>query len=83
MCYVNPQSGRFSDEDDDIPSAPPFYGSAQEIRQTREKIPASVAHTTPNKAESSTLKSTSEDKIENHIGNENRDQFARLVYLIK
>ena len=83
MCYVNPQNGRISDdEDDDIPSAPPFCGSTQEIKQTPEGIPASRAHTTPNKAESSTLKSMSGDKIENQVENGSSDQFVRFVYLI-
>ncbi|KAK7275828.1 hypothetical protein RIF29_16953 [Crotalaria pallida] len=68
------KNARLSDDDeDDVPSAPPFCGSGQEIRQTHEKIPASGAHTSPKNAESSTLKSMSEDKIEE----ENHDQFVR------
>lgn len=79
----NPQNGRISDdEEDDIPSAPPFAGSTQEIRQTHEEIPASRVDATPNKAESSSLKSMSGDKIENHVENGSPDQFARFVYLI-
>ncbi|MCI26688.1 plant/MNA5-17 protein, partial [Trifolium medium] len=47
-------------------SAPPFCGSTQEIRQTNEEISTSAACSTPNKADSSTLKSVSRDKLENH-----------------
>lgn len=82
MCYENFQSGRLSDdEDEDIPSAPPFCGSTQEIRQTNEEIPTSATRSTPNKAESSTLKSVSRDKLENH-GDASSEKFVRLVYLI-
>ncbi|KAG4954837.1 hypothetical protein JHK87_040431 [Glycine soja] len=74
------KNGRISDdEEDDIPSAPPFAGSTQEIRQTHEEIPASRVHATPNKAESSSLKSMSGDKIENHVENGSPDQFARTA----
>ncbi|XP_057442468.1 uncharacterized protein LOC130734157 [Lotus japonicus] len=71
------KNGRVSgDEDDDIPSAPPFCGSTQEIRPTHDEIPTSRTHTTPNKAESSTLSS---DKIAKHVGNESSDQFVRTA----
>ncbi|RZB69596.1 uncharacterized protein LOC114384975 [Glycine soja] len=74
------KNGRISDdEEDDIPSAPPFAGSTQEIRQTHEEIPASRVDATPNKAESSSLKSMSGDKIENHVENGSPDQFARTA----
>ncbi|KHN26126.1 hypothetical protein glysoja_019450 [Glycine soja] len=74
------KNGRISDdEDDDIPSAPPFVGSTQEIRQTHEETAASRVHATPNKAESSSLKSMSGDKIENHVENGSPDQFARIA----
>ncbi|XP_019455624.1 PREDICTED: uncharacterized protein LOC109356653 isoform X1 [Lupinus angustifolius] len=66
------KNGRLSD--DDVPSAPPFFGSSQEIRQTHEKIPASGEN-----AESSALKSMSEDKVEDHIEKENHDQFVRTA----
>ncbi|XP_057725923.1 uncharacterized protein LOC130941436 [Arachis stenosperma] len=69
------KNGRGSDDDDDIPSAPPFCGAAPEIRQVHEKIPTSGVHAIPLKAESSTLKSMSEDTKEN-IGVES-DQFVR------
>ncbi|BAT81923.1 hypothetical protein VIGAN_03183600 [Vigna angularis var. angularis] len=72
--------GRISDdEDDDIPSAPPFSGSTQDIRQTRKEIPTSRAHISPNKAESSTLKPVSGDKIENHVESGSPDQFVRTA----
>ncbi|XP_027329204.1 uncharacterized protein LOC113845810 isoform X2 [Abrus precatorius] len=72
------KNGRLSDDDeDDIPSAPPFCGS-QGIRQTHEEITASGAHTAPKKAESSSLKTMS-DKIENHVENESTDQFVRTA----
>ncbi|KAI4307474.1 hypothetical protein L6164_030656 [Bauhinia variegata] len=72
------KNGRLSDDDDEeIPTAPPFYGSAQEIKQTHVKVSASRMHTAPHNAdsqefstrnESSTLKSMSEDKTENNVG---------------
>ncbi|KAK7385380.1 hypothetical protein VNO78_31097 [Psophocarpus tetragonolobus] len=67
------------DEDDDVPSAPPFSASTQEIRQTNEEIPISRVHATPNKAESNPLKSMSGDKIENHVENGTPDQFVRAA----
>lgn len=73
-----PQNGRISDDDDDIPSAPPFCGSTQEIR-THEEIPASRAHTTPKKAASSTLKSMPGDKIETHVENGSPEQCVRTA----
>lgn len=73
------KSGRLSDdEDEDFPSAPPFCGSTQEIRQTNEEIPTSAARSTPNKAESSTLKSVSRDKLENH-GDASSEKFVRTA----
>ena len=66
------------DEDEDFPSAPPFCGSTQEIRQTNEEIPTYAARSTLNKAESSTLKSVSRDKLENH-GDASSEKFVRLV----
>lgn len=92
----NTQDGRLSDDDEgddeDIPSAPPFCSSGQEIKQTSENIAASKAHAAPHNAglrefstgnEFTTHKSVSQDKIENSIGNENPDQFVRLVYLTR
>ncbi|TKY56317.1 hypothetical protein E2542_SST20760 [Spatholobus suberectus] len=76
---VAAKDGRISDDDDDdIPSAPPFIGSTQEIR-THGEIPASGAHTIPNKAESSALKSMSGDKIESNVENGSTDQFVRTA----
>lgn len=76
----NSQHGRISDdEDDDIPSAPPFSSSTQDVRQKHEEMPNSRAHISPNKAESSTLKSMSVDKIENHVESGSPDQFVRLA----
>jgi len=76
----NSQHRRISDdEDDDIPSAPPFSGSTQDVRQTHEEIPTSRAHISPNKAESRTLKSMSGDRIENHVESGSPDQFVRLA----
>ncbi|KAE9615218.1 hypothetical protein Lalb_Chr04g0252951 [Lupinus albus] len=74
------KKGRLSDDDDDdVPSAPPFCGPGQEIKQTHEEIPSSGAQTTTKRAEPSTLKSTSEDKIEDNIGNDNHEQFVRTA----
>ncbi|KAK7321261.1 hypothetical protein VNO77_31727 [Canavalia gladiata] len=74
------KNGRLSDDDDDdIPSAPPFCGSTREIKQIHEEISASGECTTPNKAESSTLKSVSGGKIENHVEDESADQFVRTA----
>lgn len=70
------KNGRLSD-DEDVPSAPPFCGSTPEIRPTNEKISTSTARSTPNKAEeSSTLKSVTRDKFENHE-DESSEQFVR------
>jgi hypothetical protein len=83
LYYENLQNGRLSDdEDEDIPSAPPFCGSTHEIRQANEEIPTSAMRSTPSKVESSTLKSASRDKFENH-GDASSEQFVRLVYLIE
>ncbi|KAK7301122.1 hypothetical protein RJT34_11983 [Clitoria ternatea] len=75
------KNGRYSDDDDDddVPSAPPFCGSNQEIRQAKEEASASGAHTTPKKAESSSLKSMSVDKIENHVESGKPHQRARTA----
>lgn len=73
------KNGRLSDdEDEDIPSAPPFCGSTQEIRQANEEIPTSAMRSTPSKVESSTLKSASRDKFENH-GDASSEQFVRTA----
>ncbi|CAL5189488.1 unnamed protein product [Lathyrus oleraceus] len=70
------KNGRLSD-DEDVPSAPPFCGSTPEIRPTNEQISTSTARSTPNKAEeSSTLKSVTRDKFENH-GDASSEQFVR------
>ncbi|KAM7514512.1 hypothetical protein LguiA_004095 [Lonicera macranthoides] len=65
--------------DDDIPSAPPFSGSAGEVRQDVEKTPASRAHYTkstgdsrgfsanPNTSEKTSPSANTDDKIQQDI----------------
>ncbi|XP_058765498.1 uncharacterized protein LOC131638990 isoform X1 [Vicia villosa] len=72
VCF---QNGRLSDGKD-IPSAPSFCGSTQGIRPTNEQISTSTARSTPNNAESSTLKSVTRDKFENH-GDASSEQLVR------
>ncbi|KAK4274158.1 hypothetical protein QN277_017432 [Acacia crassicarpa] len=89
VYHAPEKNGRLSDGDDeDIPSAPPFCSSGQEIKQMSEKITAPRAHTTLHTAdpqgfsarnESSPFKSMSEDKIKNSKGNENPDRYVRTA----
>ncbi|KAG2692482.1 hypothetical protein I3760_08G055700 [Carya illinoinensis] len=66
------KSEKFSDDDDDVPSAPPICGSAQEINQGAERSPVST------KNDRNTLKTTSSAKPENDSGNRNPEKFVRL-----
>lgn len=81
----NRQNGKLSDEDD-VPSAPPLHGSAQEIKQGSEKVPASRVQSTPHVTDvhnlstrnnSDTIKSTSPGvKPQDNAKNGVRDQFV-------
>ncbi|KAB1203895.1 hypothetical protein CJ030_MR8G020764 [Morella rubra] len=79
----NLQKEKFSDDDDDVPSAPPIGVSTHEIKPSAERSPVSKVHSTPSIAEVSTkngqsmLETTSSVKVENGTGNRNADQFAR------
>ncbi|XP_041021346.1 uncharacterized protein LOC121262803 isoform X2 [Juglans microcarpa x Juglans regia] len=64
---------KFSDDDDDVPSAPPICGSAQEINQGTERSPVST------KNDRNTLKTTSSAKPENNSGNRNPEKFVRTT----
>jgi hypothetical protein len=84
----NLQNGKLSDEDDDVPSAPPICGSVHEIKQGAERSPASKVCSTPHAAGScevsskkdrNTLETTSNVKPEHVIGNRNPDEFVRFV----
>ncbi|KAK9270559.1 hypothetical protein L1049_026140 [Liquidambar formosana] len=85
----NLQNGKFSDDDDDIPSAPPLCGSAQEIKPGTEQVPASRIQSMPHLAdtydfssrnEPSTLKSTSPGvNPKENTGNGIPDQFIRTT----
>jgi hypothetical protein len=86
----NLQNEKFSDEDDDVPSAPPICGSVHEIKQGSERSHASKVCSTPcvagscevsTKKDRNTLETTSSVKPENDIGNRNPDQFVRFVSL--
>lgn len=69
------QNGKFSDEDD-VPSAPPFGGSTQEIKVAAESSPASKVHGTPKAADLPEAKNTT-IKPEDKGGNGKSDQFVR------
>lgn len=73
------QNGKFSDEDD-VPSAPPFGGSTEEIKVAAESSPASKVHGTPKVADLPEVKNTT-IKPEDKGGNGKSDQFARSVLL--
>ncbi|XP_054789232.1 uncharacterized protein LOC129294776 [Prosopis cineraria] len=91
--HATEKNGRLTGDDDedeveDIPSAPPFCSSDQEIKQMSVKIAASRVHAVPHSAdsqgfsfgnESSPFRSMSKDKIENNKRNENPDQFVRTT----
>lgn len=76
---------KFSDEDDeDVPSAPPFSGSTPEISQISDRIPASRTHGTPGVVESHDFPivnepNTSKSKVNQPdlAGDRNSGQFAR------
>ncbi|XP_015874207.3 uncharacterized protein LOC107411178 [Ziziphus jujuba] len=73
------QSGKFSD-DEDVASAPPFSGSAQEIKQAADKSPASRIKGTPHTADSPEIKTVPSIKLEDKTGNENKsDRFVRAT----
>lgn len=75
------QNGKFSDDDDDdVASAPPFCGSAQEIKQAVDKNPASRINSTLHAADSPEIKTVPTIKPEDKTGNENKsDHFVRSV----
>lgn len=73
------QNGKFSDEDD-VPSAPPFGGSTQEIKVAAESSPASKVHGTPKAADLPEAKNTT-IKPKDKGGNGKSDQFVRSVLL--
>lgn len=78
------QNENFSDEDDDVPSAPPICGSVHEIKQSSERSHASKVSGScevSTKKDRNTLETTSSVKPENDIGNRNPDQFVRFVSL--
>ncbi|KAF3446002.1 hypothetical protein FNV43_RR11180 [Rhamnella rubrinervis] len=73
------QNGKFS-ADDDIASAPPFCGAAQEIKQAADKSPASKIHGATHAEDSSEIKSGPSIKPEDKSGNENKsDHFVRAT----
>lgn len=84
MCFLTQglhskklQNGKFSD-DDDVASAPPFCGAAQEIKQAADKSPASKIHGTTHAADSSEIKTGPSINPEDKGGHENKsDHFAR------
>ncbi|KAF5456023.1 hypothetical protein F2P56_025539 [Juglans regia] len=70
----NLQDEKFSDDDDgDIPSAPPFCGSAQEIKQGAVRSPVST------KNNWNTSETTPCVKVENDTGNRNPEHFVRTT----
>ncbi|KAG2698798.1 hypothetical protein I3760_07G165000 [Carya illinoinensis] len=70
----NLQDEKFSDDDDDdIPSAPPFCGSTQEIKQGAVRSPVST------KNNWNTLETTPSVKVENDTGNRNPEHFVRTT----
>ena len=74
------QHEKFSD--DDIPSAPPFSSSVQEVKQDTEHIPASEIESTQCAADShdpKTFKSMSGVKPEHDRSNRKSDEFVRFV----
>ncbi|XP_021912220.1 uncharacterized protein LOC110825972 [Carica papaya] len=88
--FRNLQSEKFSsddeNEDDGVPSAPPFSGSVHEIRQGTDQIPISgVRNTTviqdsqsiATKVNVNTQKPTPDVKVEDNAGNRNSGQFVR------
>lgn len=76
---TNLQSEKLSD--DDVPSAPPFCGATQEIKQDDEISPSRV-HRTPHATASSEFKTTPGRKQEGNIENGNLGQFVRSVYYL-
>lgn len=89
MCFVfqgfhsrKLQDGKFSD-DDDVASAPPFFGSAQEIKQEADRSPASRIHGSAHIANSPEIKTVPSIKPEDKTGNGNKsDHFVRFVILL-
>lgn len=93
--FRNLQSEKFSsddeNEDDGVPSAPPFSGSVHEIRQGTDQIPISgVRNTTviqdsqsiATKVNVNTQKPTPDVKVEDNAGNRNSGQFVRYIYFV-
>ncbi|KAM1014194.1 hypothetical protein EV1_043720 [Malus domestica] len=72
----NLQSKMFSDEE--VPSAPPFCGVTQEIKQDDAKSPNRV-HRTPHATSSSEFKTTTGKTQDSLTGNGNLEQFARTT----
>ncbi|TXG52695.1 hypothetical protein EZV62_021864 [Acer yangbiense] len=85
----NLKNEKFSDDDeDDVPSAPPFSGSAQEIKEEAERIPASrlQSATCLRDAQGSAtgngpnaFKPESGVKPDDNTGNRNSGQFVRTT----
>ncbi|VVA16266.1 PREDICTED: ZEAMMB73_Zm00001d018133 [Prunus dulcis] len=73
---TNLQSEKLSD--DDVPSAPPFCGATQEIKQDDDISPSRV-HRTPHATASSEFKTTPARKQEGNIENGNLGQFVRTT----
>ncbi|KAM1203766.1 hypothetical protein ACFX13_020079 [Malus domestica] len=73
---TNLQSKKFPD--DDVPSAPPFCGATQEIKQDDEKSPTRV-HRTPRATSPSEFKTTPGKKQDGVTGNGNLEHFARTT----
>lgn len=78
------------DEDDDVPSAPPFSGSALEIKQCREQIPASRvqsatvtthAHASSTQQDPNASKPLSGVKPSDNTGSRYSEQFMSSVQI--
>lgn len=75
------QNGKFSD-DDDVPSAPPFGGSTQEIKQASERGPTPKMNGTAKAADLPGVKNTADIKPEDKSANGKSEQFVRSVFLL-
>ncbi|GAV66816.1 hypothetical protein CFOL_v3_10326 [Cephalotus follicularis] len=79
----NLQNAKFSEDDDEVPSAPPLSGSAQEIKHGTEQIPASGGHSAScvdshgSSARNDPNAVQSGFKPEDKTGNRSSDQFVR------
>lgn len=68
-------------EDDDIPSAPPFHGSAEEIKPAAEKSPASGAYSSVHVKHSSEIKTVPSIKPGDSIGNGKSDHLRYIRFM--